>query len=497
MPHERDDKPSLPPDAQAPIDSLSLAEVHDLLPRLLGLPAADVPGSSRRPSRLRSPRPDVVTYRVRVDLAGAKPAIWRRLELASDLTLDVLHEVLQAAMGWTDSHLHGFSSGGGLYDRDAERYLTDVDVEEGEVGTHERDVRLDQVLRDVGDRLHYEYDFGDSWTHVLRLEAIEPRTDDAPRAVCTAGRRCCPPEDVGGIWTYNDLTAALEGREPDDEVDLDTYADWLPEGFDPAAFSIDDVNAALRLALVPHSSADLPELVAGLLARSSGPGRTVLAQLVAGARLDDDASPSGSDAERAVRQYAWLLRRVGPDGLSLTSAGYLPPAVVAEAVHELGLDRTWIGAGNREHHTWPVLELRESAQALGLLRKYRGRLLLTAKGKAVADDAQALWRHVASRLPVGRDDAERDAGTIALLLAAGEEDLGWDVGTLLQTTLASVGWADAGSRTLSVPAARQVAGPTWDLLHRLGAVTASWPDGPTPVSTPEGRHLARAALRSG
>ncbi|MFZ5870273.1 MAG: plasmid pRiA4b ORF-3 family protein [Actinomycetota bacterium] len=495
MPRERDDK-ALPPHLQAMIDSLSLAEVHDLLPRLLGQPAADALDPARRPSRLRSPRSDVVTYRVRVDLAGAKPAIWRRLEIASDMHLEALHEVLQAAMGWSDSHLHGFSSGGVLYDRNAERYLTDFDVEEGEIGPHERDVRLDQVLQEVGDRLHYEYDFGDSWTHVLRLEAIEPRTDDAPPAVCTGGRRRCPPEDVGGIWTYNDLVAALEGRDPEDEVDLETYLEWLPDDFDPAAFSVEEVNAALQVAVMFHGTEHLPRPVSELLTRAGGPGRAVLARLVADARLGDDASPSDEEAERVVRQYTWLLRRVGPDGITLTSAGYLPPAVVAEALHELDLDRTWIGAGNREHHTWPVLELRESAQALGLLRKYKGRLLMTSRGKAVVDDAQALWRHVASRLPAGRDEAERDAGTIVLLLAAGEDDAGCDVGALLQTTLASLGWADLGARSLSVAAARQAASPTWDLLHRLAAVTVSRPDGPTPVSTPEGRLLARAALRS-
>ena len=493
----REPKDSLPPHLRAVIDSLSLADVHDLLPRLLDQTAAAGFDSLRRPSRLRSPRPDVVTYRVRVDLAGAKPAIWRRLELASNLRLDALHEVLQAAMGWTDSHLHGFSSGGVLYDRHAERYLTDGDLEEGEVGPHERDVRLDQVLQDVGDRLHYEYDFGDGWTHILRLEAIDPRPDGAPPAVCTAGRRSCPPEDVGGVWTYNELVAALAGRTPEFDGDLETYLEWLPDDFDPAAFSVEEVNAALQVAGMLIGTEHLPGSVGELLSRSSGPGRAILAQLVADARLDDDTSPSEAEAERMVSQYTWLLRRVGPGGITLTAAGYLPPAAVADTVRELGLDRTWIGEGNREHHTWPVLELRERAQALGLVRKYKGRLLRTAKGKALADDAPGLWRHIASRLPVGRKGAERDAGTIVLLLAAGQESVGVDVGTLLQTTLASLGWAEAGSGSLSDSAARRTALPTWELLHRLGAVTARWPEGPTPVATSEGRLLARSALTLG
>src|SRR5487761_1094221 len=67
------------------------------------------------PSRRRPRRPDGGTYRVRVDLAGTKPPLWRRLELASDLFLDEVHEVIQAAFGWTDSHLHQFGSGPRYY----------------------------------------------------------------------------------------------------------------------------------------------------------------------------------------------------------------------------------------------------------------------------------------------------------------------------------------------------------------------------------------------
>ncbi|MGO8853730.1 IS1096 element passenger TnpR family protein [Mycobacterium sp.] len=50
-----------------------------------------------------------MTLRVRVDLAGTKPPVWRRLELASELFLDEVHEIIQAAFGWTDSHLHRFN----------------------------------------------------------------------------------------------------------------------------------------------------------------------------------------------------------------------------------------------------------------------------------------------------------------------------------------------------------------------------------------------------
>jgi pRiA4b ORF-3-like protein len=63
-------------------------------------------GNGRGPRRAER-----VTYRVRVDLKETKPLTWRRLDLASDLNLAEVHDILQAAFGWTDSHLHGFAAG--------------------------------------------------------------------------------------------------------------------------------------------------------------------------------------------------------------------------------------------------------------------------------------------------------------------------------------------------------------------------------------------------
>ena len=87
-------------------------------------------------------------------------------------------------------------------------FLTPFDLDEGEEGILESDVRLDQVLRSPGDRMTYTYDFGDDWTHTIRLESFAPMTDDAPRAVCTGGRMAGPLEDCGGAGGHNELVEA-------------------------------------------------------------------------------------------------------------------------------------------------------------------------------------------------------------------------------------------------------------------------------------------------
>ena len=109
-------------------------------------------------------------FRVRVDLMYAKPPIWRRLVLPGDLVLDELHDVLQVAMGWQDGHLHKF--GVGADRRTRVYFVTRFDLSEGDDGLVEDGVRLDQVVSGKGDRLFYDYDFGDGWEHVLVVEDI-------------------------------------------------------------------------------------------------------------------------------------------------------------------------------------------------------------------------------------------------------------------------------------------------------------------------------------
>jgi len=96
------------------------------------------------PPGRRPRRSELVGYRVRVDLLHTRPAVWRRLELASDLMLSEVHAVLQAAFGWEDYHLHRFALGPSVWDRASELYLCPFDVDQGEEeGLDAREVRLD------------------------------------------------------------------------------------------------------------------------------------------------------------------------------------------------------------------------------------------------------------------------------------------------------------------------------------------------------------------
>ena len=170
-------------------------------------PSARAPQRSdgRRP---RSEHPFVLT--VRVDLVGSRPAIWRRVELPSTMTLDRLHQVAQVLFDWTDSHLHRFTLGSSVWDRDAEHFLSPWELADAEVeGTPTSQVRLDEVLTAAGDRLRYVYDFGDEWTLLFRVENVSLGEG---RVRCTGGRGDHPPEDSGGVhgWSLDEPGAPFE-----------------------------------------------------------------------------------------------------------------------------------------------------------------------------------------------------------------------------------------------------------------------------------------------
>ena len=185
--------------------------------------------------KMRAPQ-DI--YQIKVTLLGTSPPIWRRLLVPAGLTLEQLHHVLQAAVGWEDCHLHEFSMGGRRFGRpDPDDRLMGVPAVE-----NERAVRLFGVLGRVGAKILYTYDFGDGWEHGIVLEKRLPVDPNMTYPACTGGQRACPPEDCGGIWGFYDLLDAISDPNHEQHEEL---RDWIGDDFDPQAFSVDEVNRML------------------------------------------------------------------------------------------------------------------------------------------------------------------------------------------------------------------------------------------------------------
>jgi hypothetical protein len=227
---------------------------------------------------------------------------------------------------------------------------------------------------------------------------------------------------------------------------------------------------------------DLAELFDGL--RRAGKPR--LRRLIKDAGLDADPP---APEPYVVEPYRWFLARVG-DGVQLTSAGHLPPALVGETMRSLGWDADWPGTATREHLTVPVAVLRDTARRLGLVRVSRGRLLPTTVGRRLVDDPIGLWRHLAARLPLARDEADGVAGLLWLLAVAAGRRRPEDA---VAEGLAALGWVAGSGRPLDRTSAfLAVRDTTWVVFDRLG-VLGTWRDRDEPP-TPSAVALARAAL---
>jgi hypothetical protein len=106
----------------------------------------------------------------------------------------------------------------------------------------ERRVKLSQVASGEGTKFLYEYDFGDSWVHTVLVEEVLLPEPDRQYPVCVKGRRACPPEDVGGVWGYEQLLAAI--RDPNHPRHNECLA-WAGGEFDPDEFDLEETNEIL------------------------------------------------------------------------------------------------------------------------------------------------------------------------------------------------------------------------------------------------------------
>lgn len=177
-----------------------------------------------------------VRYRLRIELAEITPVIWRQVWVEGHIRLVQLHHIIQAAMGWTDAHLHAFKIGDTRYgtpdpEDDPDYPLTD-----------ERTVQLDRILT-PGLRFEYQYDFGDSWIHLVRVELVKALDQPYGAAAVEAGAGACPPEDSGGSFGYQAFLDKF-AADPDDE-EVESFFEWAGDDFNPHHFDRHAANAAL------------------------------------------------------------------------------------------------------------------------------------------------------------------------------------------------------------------------------------------------------------
>jgi hypothetical protein len=240
----------------------------------------------------------VNTARLRVVLRDVEPAVARVIDVPASATLPELHELLQAAIGWTDSHLHQFVT-------PQETYGMEIPGEE--VWPEDQRDEAGAQLADLGAEFEYLYDFGDGWTH--DVEVLGP---GGSTPGCVDGRGACPPEDCGGPGGYAELLEVLADSAHPEHEHMRSWVGNRLRPFDRAATDqwvrrvVGEVPESIRLLLV--FAADGIKLTPGgrlprTVVRSMQQHRPHWHPLGRPAATEDDLPPLGALHE--------LLRGVG------------------------------------------------------------------------------------------------------------------------------------------------------------------------------------------
>lgn len=194
--------------------------------------------------------------RLKMTLALEGYRVWRRVIVPLNRTFPDLHEIIQAAFGWKDYHLHEFNLYDGPVPKDAvslrfgakpkpflnlvcseEAFAYPVDEVEMKMETG---IQLSDYLP-ACKTISYRYDFGDDWLHIIEVEDVIDEFDK-PHPICVDGEGNTPPEDVGGEGGFAEFLRIV--ADPNDS-EHEHLLEWgRMQGYRP--FEIDDVNRRLK-----------------------------------------------------------------------------------------------------------------------------------------------------------------------------------------------------------------------------------------------------------
>lgn len=194
------------------------------------------------------PSDHVQKYTLRITMKNISPAIWRKVEVPSNISLRHLSELIMAVMGWSGYHMNQFRKGLDTYYEPC--YQRDGDMEDfSDVRIrhyNQEDFSIDQILEEKGRSFTFDYDFGDGWEHEVRLSSVSEYADGEPRKIRFAsGKRACPPEDCGGLWGYEELCGIVRKKTSgkrltrDERERLEWFSGNYDDCFDPELLDLD------------------------------------------------------------------------------------------------------------------------------------------------------------------------------------------------------------------------------------------------------------------
>lgn len=321
-------------------------------------------------------------YQLKVTLTGTRPPIWRRLLVEPGTTLQDLHRIIQLAMGWQVSHLHLFQT------RDGRIFGDLAEDEDGFLDfLDESAVAVSSLLTTEGQALKYEYDFGDSWEHEVKLERILPGGDESePLPRCIKAERQCPPEDVGGLPGFYDFLEAMEDAAHPEHV---AVREWRGgEWFEPEYVDLNQINEDLirRHALFAEYEYDEAPMAAVDFCGLSPNQMHELLQnpfncpSVFRPLFNAEAVNQVLDTAPIIRMAKVLVAAMEGKGIRLTGKGNLPlkhvQAMIQAGDEEIVFPLAGFAKPRSEEEVMAVHLTRLLLELVGFTKKQKGCLLL-------------------------------------------------------------------------------------------------------------------------
>lgn len=183
-------------------------------------------------------RSDDTVAILRIELEDITPLIWRRVAVRTSTNLQVLHNVIQAAMGWLDYHLWEFTANGRRYSMRIPN-----DPFWNERINNAATIKLSTLLANGVAEIDYVYDMGDNWQHQIIVEELRPAEPSTLYPLFLGGERRCPPEDCGGFPGYYDFLDNIASKQTKKRK---AALDWYGAPYDPDEIDEQQIVISLK-----------------------------------------------------------------------------------------------------------------------------------------------------------------------------------------------------------------------------------------------------------
>lgn len=174
---------------------------------------------------------DVELYQLNIQLALEGHKIWRRVQIPANYSFRSLHNLIQIVFDWQNYHLHEFSvvrkdnKNLKIVMDDAPEIMESANLSQNEI-IQERFVSLTDIFS-LHPEIIYEYDFGDSWKHIITLEKSITATSSQAKLIEGKGER--PPEDVGGLHGFNEYLTVINDPTSPEYENMSAWAESQKE----------------------------------------------------------------------------------------------------------------------------------------------------------------------------------------------------------------------------------------------------------------------------